>query len=219
MISVKVYNLQGEEAGSEQLPEALFGMPWNNSLVKQVVDAKLANSRNVIAHAKGRGEVSGGGKKPWRQKGTGRARHGSIRSPIWVGGGVTHGPNKEKNYSQKINKQMQRKALLISLSRKAKDGEIMILDTVRMQEPKTKLAAKAFTALSHVPAFPKLGQKGGRVLLMIPGKDDVVVRATRNLPYVTPQEARNMDLLSVLEHKYIIIPKEALAVIQKTFVK
>src|SRR3990167_4303427 len=138
MISVKVYNLQGEEAGSEQLPEALFCMPWNNSFVKQVVDAKLANSRNVIAHAKGRGEVSGGGKKPWRQKGTGRARHGSIRSPIWVGGGVTHGPNKEKNYSQKINKQMQRKALLISLSRKAKDGEIMILDTVRMQEPKTK---------------------------------------------------------------------------------
>ena len=107
----KVYNQKGEEAGKIKLPESIFGVPWNADLVHQVVVAMTSSMRHSIANTKTRGEVSGGGKKPWQQKGTGRARHGSTRSPIWVGGGIAHGPRKEKNYDRKINKKARAKAL------------------------------------------------------------------------------------------------------------
>src|SRR6185369_9697615 len=100
----KVYNQEGKEVGSVKLPEGLFSTAWNADMVHQVVTSMLSSRRNNVAHAKNRGEVSGGGKKPWQQKGTGRARHGSIRSPIWVGGGTTHGPRNDKNYGRKVNK-------------------------------------------------------------------------------------------------------------------
>src|SRR6202167_3095081 len=102
-----IYNTQGKKSGSVDLPEAIFGIKWNDSLMHQVVTSMQDNARTNVAHTKGRGEVRGGGKKPWRQKGTGRARHGSIRSPIWKGGGVTHGPSKDKVYSVAIPKKMR----------------------------------------------------------------------------------------------------------------
>ena len=114
----KLYNIKGEATGKLTVPENLFGLPWNADLVHQVVTAMRANMRPNVAHTKDRGEVRGGGKKPWQQKGTGRARHGSSRSPIWKGGGVTHGPRKDKIYAQKINRTMAAKALLTVLSRK-----------------------------------------------------------------------------------------------------
>ncbi|MCL5782115.1 MAG: 50S ribosomal protein L4, partial [Patescibacteria group bacterium] len=120
-----IYNQSGKTSGKITLPEEVFGLSWNADLVHEVVRLMNSNARPNVAHAKTRGEVRGGGKKPWRQKGTGRARHGSTRSPIWVGGGVAHGPRNEKNYSRKINKQAKRKALFTILSKKFKDGEIM----------------------------------------------------------------------------------------------
>jgi large subunit ribosomal protein L4 len=138
VMKVDTYNIKGEKAGTTELPERIFGVKWNPVLVKQVYDGERANARRPWAHAKGRGEVRGGGRKPWRQKHLGRARHGSIRSPIWVGGGVTHGPLKERDYSVKINKKMRRGALLSLLSRKLKDKELVMLDKLSVSKLKTK---------------------------------------------------------------------------------
>src|SRR6185437_9448180 len=127
-METKIYNIEGKETGKMTLPENIFGLPWNADLMHQVVVSMRSNARHSIAHTKDRGEVRGGGKKPWQQKGTGRARHGSSRSPIWKGGGVSHGPRKEKLYAKVLPKGMRRKALLVALSRKYKDGEIIFLD-------------------------------------------------------------------------------------------
>jgi len=132
-----MYTAEGKEKGNIQLPESVFNVPWNGPLMHQVVTSMQDNARTPVAHVKTRGEVRGGGKKPWQQKGTGRARHGSIRSPIWKGGGVTHGPLKEKNYKRKINKKMAVKALAVVLSAKISDKEILILDGLNLQAPKT----------------------------------------------------------------------------------
>src|SRR3954462_9048133 len=128
-----IYNAQGKKTGTVTLPESVFGVFWNDALMHQVVTSMHSNARPNVAHTKGRGEVRGGGRKPWQQKGTGRARHGSIRSPIWKGGGVTHGPRNEKVYARKINKGMRQKALLVALSRKAKDGEVILLESLFME--------------------------------------------------------------------------------------
>src|SRR6202161_3452071 len=124
-----IYNIEGKKAGSVELPESVFGVAWNDSLMHQVVTSMQDNARTNVAHTKNRGDVRGGGKKPWAQKGTGRARHGSIRSPIWCGGGVTHGPRNEKDFSRAIPKKMRAKALYIALSRKLRDGQIIFIES------------------------------------------------------------------------------------------
>ncbi len=197
-MELKVYNQKGEETGKIKMPEGVFGLAWNQNLIHQVATAMLANKRRVTAHAKGRGEVRGGGKKPWRQKGTGRARHGSIRSPIWRGGGVTFGPLKEKIYHQKINKKMRGKALLVALSQKARDNEIMALDDLKLKNAKTKEAANIVKAL---------GIKG-TALFLIPEKIEEIIRSFRNLPSISVSEARNLNLLDVLNKKYIVLTKD-----------
>src|ERR1700722_697653 len=142
-MNADVYNLENQKVGTLELPEDVFGARWNAALVKQVLEAQLANRREPWAHTKTRGEVRGGGRKPWRQKGTGKARHGSTRSPIWVGGGVAHGPRNDRDYSQKVNKKMKRAALFAALSRKTKDGELKVFDTFALEAPKTKVLASA----------------------------------------------------------------------------
>src|SRR6202451_4888177 len=144
-----IYNAQGKNAGSVELPESVFGVAWNDSLMHQVVTSMQDNARTNVAHTKNRGDVRGGGRKPWQQKGTGRARHGSSRSPIWKGGGVTHGPRNEKDYSQKINRKQAQKALLVALSRKFKDGEIILIDSLSMPAPKTAQAKVMLAALAR----------------------------------------------------------------------
>src|ERR1043166_6090887 len=129
-IQSKIYDQKGGEAGTINLPARVFGAPWRSDLVHQVVESMRSNKRAGTADTKDRGEVRGGGKKPWKQKGTGRARHGSSRSPLWVGGGVTHGPLAEKNYKRKISKKMRAQALFSVLSKKLKDGEIIFVDTL-----------------------------------------------------------------------------------------
>ncbi len=151
-----LYNQKGASAGKLTLPTSVFGVKWNADLVHQVAVAMMANKRSGTAHTKDRSEVSGGGKKPWAQKGTGRARHGSSRSPIWVGGGVTFGPRAEKDYSQKINKKMRTKALFTVLSKKMADGKVLFVDTLSLSEMKTKSAAVVVADLAKVSGFERI---------------------------------------------------------------
>ncbi len=215
-MELKVYNQKAEEVGKVKLSSAVFGVSWNADLVHQVVVSMRSNARKIIAYAKTRADVRGGGKKPWRQKGTGRARHGSSRSPIWIGGGVTHGPTKEKNYFKKINKKMKRKALFCVLSKKAEEGEILVLDDLKLPAPRTKEAAMVISNLSAIGGFEKMkNKKGNRALVLIKGKDENLKRAFRNLPGVVVDEARNLNVLDTLTYKYLIFSKDALKSAEK----
>ena len=212
-MQVKIYNQQGEETGAVELPDRVFGLKWNADLVHQVVTSYAANRRAGTAHAKTRGEVRGGGKKPWRQKGTGRARHGSIRSPIWKGGGVTHGPRSDKVYAKKINKKMAKKALWTALSAKARDNEIVVLDDIKFVEPKTKLASQMFAALAKNKDFGRI-KKGKGVLVALANKNDAARRALRNLPYADVNEAPNLNAYEVMRYKYVVFPQSAIKALQ-----
>jgi large subunit ribosomal protein L4 len=212
-MKVKVYNQKGEEVEEMELPEEIFGREINPDLIHQVAYCMMANKRKSFAHTKTRAEVRGGGKKPWPQKGTGRARHGSIRSPIWVGGGVTFGPRKEKKYQKKIPKKMKRLALFSALSGKLKDNEVILLDALKVDQPKTKLMAKILNSLRE-----KLIKKGS-ILIALPKKDDNLKRATKNIPDVETIEARNLNVLDLLSFKYLILLKDSVKVIKETFLK
>jgi len=211
-VELKIYNQEGKETGKIKLPEKVFGLAWNQDLVHQVMIGMQANQRKGTAHTKTRADVRGGGKKPWRQKGTGRARHGSIRSPIWRGGGVTFGPTKEKVYAQKINQKMKRKALLVALSQKARDHEILILDDLKLKNPKTKEAAIVLKSLSKIKGFEKLTGKKNTALILIKDKNEQLKRSFRNLAGVLFNEVRNLNLLDALTYKYIILSKSSLEV-------
>jgi large subunit ribosomal protein L4 len=209
----KVYNTKGKEAGKVTLPEAVFSTQWNADLVHQVVVSMMSNAREPIAHTKTRGEVRGGGKKPWQQKGLGRARHGSSRSPIWVGGGVAHGPRNDKNYSKKINKKMKAAALYSLLSKKLKDGEIMFVDALTFAEPKAKDAKEILSTLSGVKGFEKLaGKRRNAAFVALPSKDRMVEKSFNNFGNVEVGEVRNLNPLHVLNYKYLVIanPEESL---------
>ena len=211
---IKVYNQEGKEVGQTQLPAEVFGLPMNNDLVHQAVVAQMANSRQVLAHAKDRSEVSGGGKKPWRQKGTVRARHGSIRSPIWRGGGVTFGPTNNRNFSKKINKKMKRKALLMSLSGKAKDNEIIVLDELKIDEPKTKLAAKILDDLAKIKKDVRKG-----ALVLMAEKNENAIRAIRNIPKLETIGSKSLNIVDVLKYKYLIMTKDGIEKIREELAK
>lgn len=208
-MKVKSYNQSGEEAGTVELPDGVFGLKWNNDLVHQVVTGQMANARVHVAHAKDRREVRGGGKKPWRQKGTGRARHGSIRSPLWKGGGVTHGPLTQKNFKKKVNKKMAKKALFTVLSAKARDGEIVAMESLSFPEAKTKQAAALFANLARQDTLSRI-TKGNGALVVLAGRDDTARRALRNLPFVGIDMARNLNAREVLQYKYMVLPKKTI---------
>lgn len=213
-----VYNTEGKKAGTVKLPENVFGVSWNADLVKQVSDSLLSSKRKPVAHTKTRGEVRGGGKKPWKQKGTGRARHGSTRSPIWVGGGVTGGPRNDKNFERKVSKKMRVKALYTLLSKKFKDGEVLFLEEVKFSQPKTREAVKVLGSLSSVKGFESiLSKRNNSALIAFAGKNKETERAFDNLGNVETLEARNLDPLSLLEYKYLVIenPKVALEALPK----
>ena len=208
-----VYNTKGKEAGSVELPETLFGLKKNDALVHQVVLAMQANARTAIADTKGRGDVRGGGKKPWKQKGTGRARHGSIRSPIWRGGGTTHGPLSEKNYSQKVNKKMRAKALAVVLSQKMKDGRVLFVDSLSFKEPKAKTAKEALDGLSTVKGFDMLSKRrNNSALILLSKKDTAIVKSFRNMGNVMIDEARNANPVSVMGYRYLVLVEPEMSV-------
>jgi large subunit ribosomal protein L4 len=204
-----LYNQNAENIGTIELADGIFGLPMNQDLLHQVITSQMSNKRQVIAHTKGRGEVRGGGKKPWKQKGTGRARHGSTRSPIWRSGGVTGGPTKEKNFKREINKKMMHKALRVALSSKARDGQLFIMDALTIEKPKTKemdAVMKKFT--------PILGRLNN-VLLVTTSEAAIIYKSARNLPYLDTLEARNLNPLTLLEANRVILSKESLAIIEK----
>ena len=198
-----LYNQKGEVIGQIALPDKIFGAKWNPVLVHQVLVAIKSNQRKPIAHAKDRGEVSGGGRKPWRQKGTGRARHGSIRSPLWIGGGVTFGPTKEKNYQKKINKKAKQQAFISALSKKMTDGEIKVVETIHLEHSKTKEMAKILSSFLNT-------KKRNQGLIVLPSSDPSIIRATRNLSFAAATIADNLNLPDILKYKNIIFTKEAI---------
>jgi large subunit ribosomal protein L4 len=217
-----IYTMTGKEAGSIALPAELFAAQWNADLVHQVVTGMQANARQVTAHTKFRGEVSGGGKKPWKQKGTGRARHGSTRSPIWKGGGVTHGPRAERDYSVKINRKMRSAALVSLLSKKLKDGEVVFVDSLAFAKPATAEAVKALGAIGKAAKLEGLMTKAkNSAVIALAGKDVNAEKSLRNIGNVTTEEIRNLNVVDLATKKYLIIerPTEAVAALSARIAK
>ena len=205
-METKIYNQKGKEAGTVKVPESVFGQPWNADLVYQVVNSLRSSARDPIAHTKTRGEVRGGGRKPWQQKGLGKARHGSIRSPIWVGGGVTHGPRKDKNYDRKVNKQAKSKALNVILSKKFRDGEVLFLQGLALENPKTKEAKAVVLDLASIKGFEKFSTKPENVaVIALHEKSTHVMKGFNNFGNISIEEYRNINPLMVLNHKYLVI--------------
>ncbi len=200
----EVLNEEAKKIGEVELPERIFGRKWNPQLVHQALLTQRANARVRVAHSKGRGEVSGGGRKPWPQKGTGRSRQGSIRSPLWKGGGVTHGPTRERNYAMKLPKKMRQGAIFSVLSRKLKDDEIKIIDSLNFGDAKTKTLNKLLNNLfkKSVSALivPNLGNRN--IYLM-----------SRNLPKVKALNPKTLNVYDLLKFKNILLDKEAIKVL------
>jgi len=205
-----LYNQNGEVSGSVTLPKDIFEVEFNADLVHQIAVGLMANKRQISAHTKNRGEVRGGGKKPWRQKGTGRARVGSNRSPIWKGGGITHGPRNDRIFAVEIPKKMRRKALLMVLSEKAKTNNLIVLDKFDLEKGKTKEMA---LSLSKLPC------KNVTTLIALPDYDKKVFLAARNIKKTDIDDARNLNVLDLLNHKYLLITKDSIKTIENTFVK
>lgn len=216
-LDATVYTTDGKKQGNMTLSEQVFGLHWNADLVHQVVVAMQANARQPIAHTKGRSEVRGGGRKPWAQKGTGRARHGSSRSPIWRHGGVTHGPNKERDFSQKINRKMRVKALYTILSKKWKDGEVLFISDVSLKEPKTKDARAMLTSLGSIAGYEKLATRRNNALYMIlPKADANVKKSFQNMGNVLVGTVNTLNPVDVLSYKYLVLaaPEEVVKIIE-----
>lgn len=211
-----IYNQTGKETGTLKLPESIFGLKWNESLIHQVVTGMTGNARIPIAHAKNRGEVSGTGAKPWKQKGTGRARHGSRRSPIWVGGGVAHGPRNDKNYSRKINKKMKTKALFTALSRKFKDGEVVFLDNISLKAAKTKEAKNMITALSKIKEFGGIARRKNAAFIALHEKNTDTLKSFNNFGNLEIGLVKDLNVLDLLQYKYLVItePEKSLEILK-----
>jgi len=211
-MEAKVYNQKGDAAGVIVLPEKVFSARWRADLVHQVVESMRSNKRAGTADTKGRGEVRGGGRKPWKQKGTGRARHGSIRSPIWVGGGVTHGPMAEKSYKKRISKKMRAQALFSVLSKKMKDGEIIFIESLSMPKSNTKSGIEVMDNLAKASVLKKAtSSKKPKILTALFMRNENTEKSFRNIPALEIVFLKNLNPHDVLRYKYLLIenPKES----------
>ena len=206
MLKTNVYNMSGEQVGEIELPEALFGVEVNTAVVHDVVKNHLANMRQGTQSALTRAEVSGGGRKPWRQKGTGRARQGSTRAPQWTHGGIVFAP-KPRDYSYTLNKKVKRLAMKSALSAKAQEGNIVVIDAIKMEEIKTK-TFKTFLNAVGVE---------GKALVVTAENDQVVVKSARNIPGVLVAFANLINVYDILNAKKFVVDKAALAKIEEVF--
>ncbi len=212
-----IYSHEGKEVGKVALPESVFGLEWNADLVHEVVIGMQANARTSTAHTKGRGDVRGGGKKPWKQKGTGRARHGSSRSPMWVGGGVSHGPRNEKDYSVKINKKVRSKALAIVLSKKQTDAEIIYVDSLSLDLPKAALGRTIIGALAKASGQTSLATKRkNAAVIVIPTRNEATEKSFRNFGNIEVVQAKDVNPVDLLTYKYVVMvePKNTLEILE-----
>ncbi|MDP2655542.1 MAG: 50S ribosomal protein L4 [bacterium] len=211
-----IFSMEGKKVGSIALPEAIFGVQWRSDLVHQVTTAMQANLRQNRAHTKDRSEVSGGGRKPWKQKGTGQARHSSTRSPIWRHGGITFGPRNARDYGEKINKKMRIGALLSVLSRKAKDDEVILVDTFSFGAPKTSTAKTVIEKLAKGAGTAELvTKKKNTALIALASYNKNTTKSFSNFGNVMTEEMRSLNPVDVLTHKYLIIenPKESFEIL------
>jgi large subunit ribosomal protein L4 len=205
-----VYNQEGKKVDEITLPKEIFDVKLNTDLLHQIVVSQMANKRQISAHTKDRSEVRGGGKKPWRQKGTGRARHGSIRSPLWKGGGITFGPRKDRIFEKDVPKKMRRKALFMVFSEKAKSDLLVILDKIEMNNAKTKEFAKILN---------KLPCKKNSCLVALPEYDKKLFLSARNIKKTSIMEARNLNVIDLMSSKYLLMEKSTIKALEKTFLK
>lgn len=206
-----LFNQKNEKTGTVELPNEIFAAKWNPDLVHQVLMVQLANRRKILADTKDRSEVSGGGRKPWRQKGTGRARHGSIRSPLWRGGGVTFGPLKERKFSRKLNKKMKQLAILGILSRKLQEKEIKVVDDLNIKSQKTKDAAELVKKFRTSPK---------ESFLIIPSKENkTIYSAARNLARVGVLNPESLNPYELLKYQKILLDQAAIETVAKHYQK
>lgn len=206
MPTVDVFNIKGERVGEIELNPVIFDAEIKEHLLFDVTQMLLANCRRGTSSTKGRGEVRGGGKKPWRQKGTGRARHGSIRSPIWRGGGVVFGP-KPRSYRYQLPKKVRRAALYSALTSKLKQEQLTVLDALSLPEPKTREIVRLMDNL----------QAQGKVLLVTAEPDVNVYRSSRNIPGVKSVLARQINVLDIMSYDRLILTKDAVAAVEEVF--
>lgn len=203
-LTVPARNLEGEQVGTVALPREWFAGPINVPVMHQVVTAQLAAARKDSAKTKNRREVRGGSRKPWRQKGTGRARHGSIRAPQWVGGGVAHGRSGEENHTKRVNKKMKRLALRSALSDRAREGNVTVVRELVFTQPRTRNAITALTALGHVAV---------KVLVVLADLHDATWKSFRNLPTVHTLTVDQLNTYDVLRSDVIVFDEAALPLI------
>ncbi len=214
-IKTNLYNFQAEAVGNIELSDKVFGVTFNNDLVHQAMVCQSNNERQVLAHTKTKSEVRGGGKKPWRQKGTGRARSGSSRSPLWIGGGITFGPRKDRNFKQNINQKMKQKALLMVLSDKAKNNSLAILENLEMKEFKTRTINSLIKALET-----KVWQNSRRsVLLINDDRSETLKYSSRNLADVEIINLENINILDLLHFRNLVISQSGLKKLEQIYSK
>ena len=205
MANVSVYNMQGETVGTLELNDAVFGVEVNDHLVHEAVVAQLANKRQGTQSAKTRSEVSGGGRKPWRQKGTGHARQGSTRAPQWTGGGIVFAP-KPRDYTITLNKKERRLAIKSVLTSKVQDGKFMVLDALTVDEIKTKTIANVLKAL-----------KAEKAIIVLPEMDEKVILSARNIDGVATAQANLINTYDLLKYDTVVATKDAVAKIEEVF--
>lgn len=209
MIKFPVHNLKGEKVKEIELSEKVFGEKRNDALLHQVQVCQYANRRQVLAHTKDRAERAGSGIKPWRQKGTGRARVGSVRTPVWRKGGIVFGPTKDRNFKKDVPKKMGQKALAIALSSKAADKELFLIDTLAMKEAKTKAMREMIKNL----------KLKGSVLIGFSIKEKEAKRASQNLPKVQNTDTKTLNVFDVLNQKYLLISEESVKILEEKYNK
>ncbi|MCD6149844.1 50S ribosomal protein L4 [bacterium] len=207
MVKIAVHNLKGEKVEDIKLSEAVFDLPSNNSLLHQVYVSMMSNKRQVIAHTKDRAERAGSGRKPWKQKGTGRARTGSVRNPIWRKGGIVFGPNKERNFKKKINQKMKQKSIKIALSEKFRAGDLTVVDEIKLDKKKTKKFAEALKNLNIKKS----------VLVGFSFQEEDFYIYCRNIEKANGIPVSELNVVDLLNYKQLMLSKKSIEYLEKKY--